>query len=236
MSEQTDRPFRLMWPPAWRLALAVVLGTAFILGSGASSIGLAAGVDKKAVASNFRARNETVPRGGKPGATRGLTVKSKTRGLVRNVIWPVVPPDVGLTAMPSPVIYWYSTGRLAGPAYVTITAAGAKDPVLDVTLAGGVEPGFNMFDLAEYGVGLRPQVDYEWYLTVVPPGADGAPADAIGGRVRYVPTGTADLAQLASSGYWYDTFQAVADDTDALTIMLEQADLSDLASKLRGAY
>lgn len=229
---------------SWRVArpwgLATFLGAALLLASTAF-VGPtveardAGGADKRIVASAFRPQAEAVPTGGRSGATRGLTIKSKTRGLVRNMIWPVAPPGVGLTADPSPVLYWYSTGRINGPAYLRIEADGAKDPILDVTLVDGAEPGFNDAALADYGLRLQPGRAYKWYFTLAPLGAEGEPADTVGGQVRFVPAGTTDATELAASGYWYDTFHAVAGDTEAMAIMLEQADLDDLARKLRAS-
>jgi hypothetical protein len=229
---------------SWRAArpggLAAFLGAALLFGSTAW-VGPAAeardagGADKKIVASAFRPQAEAVPKGGRSGATRGLTIKSKTRGVVRNMIWPVAPPGVGLTADASPVLYWYSTGRISGPAYLRIEADGAKDPILDVTLVDGAEPGFNEADLGDYGLRLQPGRVYKWYLILAPLAAEGGPADTVGGQVRFVPASTTDAIELAASGYWYDTFHAVSGDTEAMVIMLEQADLDDLARKLRAS-
>lgn len=229
-----SRPAARAWWAASFLAATLLLGSAAWAGSTAEARD-ARNPDKRIVASAFRPQSEAVPSGGRPAATRGLTIKSKTRGLVRNMIWPVAPPGVGLTADPSPVLYWYSTGRINGPAYLRIEAEGAKDPILDVTLVDGAEPGFNAADLADYGLRLQAGKDYKWYLTLAPLGAEGEPADTVGGQVRFVPAGTADATELAASGYWYDTFRTVAGDTEAVMIMLDQADLHDLAQKLRGA-
>lgn len=223
-----------------RRAVAILLAAGLLL-SGPVWLGATAVADeveranKKTLASAFRPKSEAVPAGGRPAATRGLTIKSKTRGLVRNMIWPVAPAGVGLTADPSPVLYWYSTGRIAGPAYLRIEADGAKDPILDVTLLDGAEPGLNAADLGVYGLKLQPQQDYKWYLTLAPLAGEGEPADTVGGKVRFVPARSDDARELAASGYWYDTFHAVSGDSEAVVIMLDQADLHDLAQKLRGA-
>ncbi len=229
-----SRPVARSWGSATFVLAALLLGSTLWVGPAAEARD-AGSADKKIVASAFRPQAEPVPSGGRPAATRGLSIKSKTRGLVRTMIWPVAPPGVGLTADPSPVLYWYSTGRISGPAYLRVEADGAKHPILDVTLGNGTEPGFNGADLSDYGLRLQPGRIYKWYLTLAPLGAEGEPADTVGGQVRFVPAATADVAELAASGYWYDTFHAVSGDTEAVTIMLDQAELHDLAQKLRGA-
>lgn len=148
------------------------------------------------------------------GATRG----SGKADFVLNVL---APDQTGLTTQAQPILYWYASGPSATSVEVTVIADVAEKPLLSKDFA--LTPaGMLSIDLSNYGITLKPDTDYEWFVSVVPDPEQRSKDVTSGGTIRRVAADPAVMAQLASAserdvpriyaeaGLWYDAIEALS--------------------------
>lgn len=139
----------------------------------------------------------------------------------------LVPEQAGLTLEEYPVLYWFVAKETHGRAELEVIRENAAEPLLETTIHGPFHPGVQRIRLSDYGVGLRPDVTYLWFVTVVPTGTRGSDDRTIGGGVRQVETAAALQSRLeaapaarvahvlAGAGIWYDALDALSKRIDA---------------------
>ncbi len=121
---------------------------------------------------------------------------------------------VGLTTRPQPTLYWILSGAAADRIDLTLVDDGAIDPLLELTLAGPVEPGVHVLSLRDHGLSLRAGRPYRFYVSLVMD-AEHRSSDEIAGRVIERAPLTPELARglggtsasygsYAREGIWYD--------------------------------
>jgi Domain of Unknown Function (DUF928) len=148
------------------------------------------------------------------GGTRG----SGAADFVLNVL---APDHTGLTTQAQPTLYWYASGPSVAKLEVTVIADVAELPVLSQSLnltSGGVQS----FDLAKHGITLKPDTEYEWYVSVVPDPDQRSKDVTSGGTIRRVAPDPAVQARAAAAGerqapliyaeagLWYDAIDALS--------------------------
>jgi len=132
----------------------------------------------------------------------------------------LAPPHTGLTGVAQPVLYWYLSAPWAGPLEFTLNQAGRIEPVLELTLnppPGQAHPqGIQGLRLSDQGVSLKPGVEYEWFVSIVPDAEQRSGDLLTSATLRYTqpdPSLRAALARhpvqdwpalYAQRGYWYD--------------------------------
>jgi hypothetical protein len=182
------------------------------------------------------------------GATRGTGEAQVT--------FEVLAPDhTGLTTQARPTLYWYTSGPVDGPVEVTLLLEGAEKPVLERKLSLPRAGGIHAVPLEAQGVTLRPEVEYEWFVSVVRDPAQRSLDTTAGGAIRHVVADPATRSRIASAserarpalyaeaGLWYDAFDAVTrlierHPSDAglraqRAALLEQVGLTEPAAKDR---
>lgn len=201
------------------------------------------------------------PKGlGAPAAVRREGAAS--RGVRQSVILtPLAPDHVGLTSQAQPTLYWYLSAephsQAPGRLVVTIIDEDAIQPLAEVTREAPSGPSVQHLDLNAQGITLKPEVDYEWTVALVPD-LDNRSGDIIaGGMIRYEqasPELTAKLKQAdshalpgvyAQAGYWYDAIDRVSALIEQnpsqgvyrglRAVLLEQGKLSEVAALDRRA-
>jgi len=139
-----------------------------------------------------------------------------------NFVLNVLAPDhTGLTSHAQPTLYWYASGPSIASIEVIVIAEVDELPVLSQNLnltRGGVQS----FDLAKHGVSLKPDTEYEWYVSVVPDPTQRSKDITSGGTIRRVSPDPAVQARAAAvgereapmiyaeAGLWYDTIDALS--------------------------
>ena len=148
------------------------------------------------------------------GATRG----SGDSGLVLNVL---APDQTGLTTLAQPTLYWYASKATNTSIEVTLIADNAEVPVLSKNLAL-TAAGVQSIDLAQLGITLKPDTDYEWYVSAVPDADQRSKDVTSGGAIRRVAIDPAVRARAdaageraapgvyAEAGLWYDAIAALS--------------------------
>lgn len=129
---------------------------------------------------------------------------------------------VGLTARPSPRLWWSIKEQIDEPLQVTIVGDGSVRPVLRLELPGPHAPGLHAFDLADHDVSLDADRGYRWFVSVLvdPKRPSRNPVSA--GALRRVETSDVNRSALnaeapaarghalAKLGIWYDAFDFFA--------------------------
>jgi hypothetical protein len=161
-----------------------------------------------------------LPQVGKPrerigGGRRGIAQEEPE-------ILALVPEHVGLTVNPQPALYWYLSGSARGSARfeLTLIDEDSIDPLIDVGLAGPVEPGLQRIDLAAYGVELAVGREYQWFVSLSPDAEHRSKDLVSSGWIERVERPADLAARLAGAGpeqalsaygeagLWYDALAA----------------------------
>ena len=135
------------------------------------------------------------------------------------------PDHLAHTASPNPSLFWYIDE--APPAHVkivfTLIHEDDMEPLVETQLARVRQAGIQRIRLAEFGVRLDPDAEYEWSVALVPDSAQRsrdvvttgyifrvAPPAELGSELRFASVNT-----YASLGLWYDALEAASDAVDA---------------------
>lgn len=175
----------------------------------------AAGADNSAAtAAVYKPPMRGAPASRVGGGTRGS-------GAADFVLDVLAPDHTGLTTQAQPTLYWYASGPSIAKVEVTVIAEVAELPVLSQTLnltSGGVQS----FDLAKHGITLKPDTEYEWFVSVVPDPTQRSKDVTSGGTIKRVTPDPAVQARAASvgerqapmiyaeAGLWYDAIGAIS--------------------------
>ncbi|MCP4698073.1 MAG: DUF928 domain-containing protein [Gammaproteobacteria bacterium] len=158
-------------------------------------------------------------------ATRGKVEVMKTL-TAPEVVAPLAPRRTGLSLKDQPALYWYLSKPWQGSVEFTLNAADAEEPMLQKELAPPGKTGFtadiHSLKLAEYGIRLKPGVEYEWFVVIMGDAEQRANDLLASGTIRYVPTHAGLDKKLektpeekkthvyAKAGLWYDAVDTVS--------------------------
>jgi hypothetical protein len=135
---------------------------------------------------------------------------------------PLASEHTGLTTNLQPVLQWYISGPWDGEIEFSLNIVKAIEPVLETKLKGPSEEGIYQVRLADYGVSLKPGLEYEWFLAIVTEPEERSGDFLASATIRYVEPSDKLFAQLvkteksrryyvyASEGYWYDAIESVS--------------------------
>lgn len=166
----------------------------------------------------------------------------------------LVPDHIALTHKAHPVLYWYLSQPTTLPLVFTLREELAVRPALEARLKSPERAGVQVIRLKDYGIELKEEASYRWYVSVQRdpdfPSQDIVTGGAIQ-RVAYVDgliinmgySGPRDPLHLyADAGLWYDALAAVSEQIDARpteqwprrqrTALLEQIGLGEIAVAL----
>ncbi len=161
------------------------------------------------------------PQRGAP-ATR---VGGGTRSLgERRLMLGVLAPDhTGLTIRAQPVLYWFASDTIPYRVEVSISVMGAVEPILEVGLEPPLAPGIHAFSLAKEGVILEADIDYQWFVSMVPDAEQRSRDLVSGNEIRHVAPSEGLRTRLAGAGrqvpagryaaegLWYDALQTISE-------------------------
>jgi hypothetical protein len=139
-----------------------------------------------------------------------------TRGQGRFGSLLVLAPDhLGFTTRAQPTLYWYLAAPTATRIDVTLRDEESVAPLLEVTLPTPTEAGVQAVRLADYGVHLRADTSYAWFVSLVVDGERRSHDFSVGGWIRRRDAGDArtpnnDASALARAGLWYDALDAAS--------------------------
>jgi hypothetical protein len=177
------------------------------------------------------------------GASRGSDVLPAVSVLA--------PDHVGLTTVEQPALYWFISKPTAVRVELTLIDAQGTAPLIEVAV-DGKSAGVQRLDLAAHNVRLRPDVEYQWSVSLVPNAQERSNDTISSGVVKRVTLDAATAARLndaraeqraallAGQGIWYDALAALSERITARpddrslreqrARILEQAGLKDAAA------
>lgn len=180
------------------------------------------------------------------GASRGLTEASVTLSVL-------APDHTGLTISEQPSLYWYLSRPVATQLELTLIDDQAISPLAEIQLPVPDAPGIQHVDLSKHNIKLKPGVEYQWFVALVPDPKQRSNDILAGGTIKRVessPTLSAKLVHArgqqltyvyAEEGIWYDAIAAVsglienAPDNAILKVqratLLEQVGLPEIAAQ-----
>ena len=170
----------------------------------------------------------------------------------------LAPEHVGHTVSEQPSLYWFVSKPTSVRVEVTLIDDKGERPLIEQALTNVKGPAVHRIDLSAHKVQLKPGVEYQWSIAVVPDPKERSNDVMAGGSLKRVEvpqalaarraqiTDTAELARLyAAEGIWYDAIAAYSELIDqrpgdkslreARAGLLEQVGLKDVAAYDRRA-
>lgn len=165
--------------------------------------------------------NYKPPMTGKPAGRVGGATRGTGDAALR--IDALVPEHVGLTSTPQPQLCWYLSKQTDIRFEITINDEKSITPVLEKSLRSQEKAGISCVKLSDYQVSLRPGIEYQWFVAIIPDPDQRSKDIFSGGSVTYIEATKevreglatakgADVVRIyAEGGYWYDALQSVSD-------------------------
>lgn len=136
----------------------------------------------------------------------------------------VLSPDhTGLTIQEQPTLYWYVSKPVVAHFEVTVINDQLVDPLVDKDFSVPTKAGIQRLRLADFGVKLKPNVEYRWYVSlIVDPAQRSNDIIASGTIQRILPSQElqeklahadkkAQVGIYAEAGVWYDALSSISD-------------------------
>lgn len=191
------------------------------------------------------------PMRGAPVGARLVSGGARGGDLVSLV--PLAPDHVGWTISDQPTLYCYLSKAVRTRLELTLIAAKEVYPLAEIRLEPPNKPGLQRMRLAEFGITLKPNVEYEWKVSLIQNSAQRSNDILAGGIIRYVRPSLKLQLKLdsdnkrrltfvyAEEGLWYDAITSVSNLIDATpgdatlhkqrAALLQQVGLQALAEK-----
>ncbi len=163
--------------------------------------GLVRGPNRGLVRGLVRGENRGLVRGENRGLVRGENrglVRGENRGLVRGAEYvqemvpipsrmsPLASEHTGLTTQDQPSLRFYISDPWPDDIEFALNEPEGKEPVLETFIKGPFKKGIYRINLAEYNIRLKPDIEYEWLIAVVPDPEERS-ADFLGSAtIKYV--------------------------------------------------
>lgn len=167
----------------------------------------------------YKPRKEQVPRARIGGKSRGS--ENDAPFLIA-----LVPDHIAFTIKQDPSLCWYLSTLTSRPLTITVIDSRGIRPVLERALPASRHAGIHCIRLRNYGLDLKEQEQYRWYVTlVIDP--DRPSMDIVaGGMIERIPFDEACMLNMpcswtsceleavyryADSGLWYDAIACLVD-------------------------
>jgi hypothetical protein len=130
----------------------------------------------------------------------------------------LAPDHVALTAKQAPSLFWHIDGEPPASARVFFSISGPMEPkpLAEAELPRPEKAGIQRLRLEPLGIELEPDVEYEWFISLVPDVEQREEDITSGGVIRRVrDTGiesrNPSAILYAAHGFWYDALESVSD-------------------------
>ena len=191
----------------------------------------------------------------------GGTVSGSTRSghtsLCGATVVVLAPTDhIGFTLEAQPTLYFYLSEGADCSVELMVNDRRKVSPLLESPVKTPPKAGLHAARLADFGISLEPNVNYDWFVQVRSASGPPAPDAYAGGQIRRIaaPDGlAADLAKrgarrsatLGQRSLWYDAVAALSAEIDAApddallreqrASLLDYEGLTDAAAREREA-
>lgn len=197
------------------LNLFLTLAGVHILNAADTAIPVQAGLQEDAPLPVYTPPKKTTPRARVGGTLRG------TDGTEPELV-ALVPDHVGLTVKQTPTLNWYLSKPTTYPLRFTLTDTQKITPIFEGPLPAPAKAGVQSLDLKTLGLALEPNVQYRWFVSVIP-NPDSPSRDIVAGgmieRCEFSECLTVASVNVtcdrdsvrtnALIGFWYDAMGCV---------------------------
>ena len=168
----------------------------------------------------------------------------------------LAPDHVGLTVSEQPDLYWYLSKPTPIRIEITLIDSDGVKPVMEYAVGNAAGPAIHRISLADLAIRLKPDVEYQWSVALVPNAAERSNDILAGGALKRIAVRAALAARIAgapmeelpgvyaSEGIWYDALATLSDMIrsrpqdralrDQRAALLQQVGLSEVAEFDRG--
>ncbi len=134
----------------------------------------------------------------------------------------LAPEHTGQTTAAQPTLYWYTSKDLEQPVEITLIARDAIEPLLEHRLEGPVSAGVQSVALADFGISLKPDTEYQWFVSAIMDPTQRSKDYTAGAAIQRVAADQQMLARLqnaaveerpfiyAQAGLWFDAIDALS--------------------------
>lgn len=150
------------------------------------------------------------------GGTRGTDSKKGT------ILEALAPEHTGLTLKSQPTLCWFQSNVAKTKMEITINDEKTPSPVFEQAFNSPGKEGIRCLNLADYKITLAAEVEYQWFVAIVPDPEQRAvdlvgsglisvirPSEELAKRLANTPKGLETVALYASEGLWYDTIASL---------------------------
>ncbi len=160
---------------------------------------------------------------GMPGNRIGFATRGESdKELSDVVLAALIPNHTGLTTMDQPSLFWYLSQPTNIKIIFTFNDLRYEDPLVETTLDMQGKYGIQSISLSDYGIKLERDVEYEWFVSLVPDMNNRSRSIDVGGpvkRVRLTKEMEKSLSNnnmeapmiYAEKGIWYDAFSSLSE-------------------------
>lgn len=139
----------------------------------------------------------------------------------------LAPEHTGQTTAAQPTLYWYTSKALEQPVEITLIARDAIDPLLERSLKGPTSAGVQRISLADWGVTLKPDTEYQWFVSVIMDPTQRSKDYTAGATIQRVASDQQMQTRLrnaadgerafiyAQSGLWFDAIDVLSQRIEA---------------------
>jgi len=166
----------------------------------------------------YKPRKQDSPRARIGGQTRG----AETAG---PALIALVPDHVGFTIKNDPSLCWYLSQQTSKPVMFTLVDSRGIRPILEQSLPTPVRAGIHCMRLRDYGVDLKEQEPYRWFVTLILNPNTPSQDIVAGGTIERIPFDEActlmpcswvtcerdAVYRYADSGLWYDAVSCLVE-------------------------
>ena len=161
------------------------------------------------------------PKRGKPGNRVG----GGTRGQGGDIppLAALVPDHTGLTTKNQPSLYWFLAKPTTNRIEFTISNEQGINPLLEIRLTNQDRKGIQCIHLSDYGLKLLPEIEYQWFVALVPDPDSRSKDSVAGGTIKHITPSKILIQKLstvgimeipliyADEGIWYDALSAICE-------------------------
>ena len=163
------------------------------------------------------------PMRGAPSGARLESGGARGFALGQVGITALAPDHVGLTIQNQPTLYWYLSEIVPTRLELTLIADSAIYPLAEVGLEPPKRAGLQRLRLSELGVSLKPDVEYQWTVSLIHNSSQRSNDILTGGGIRHIQPSsklqliTSSVSErrlpfiYAEEGLWYDAIASVSD-------------------------
>jgi hypothetical protein len=172
------------------------------------------------------------------------------------VVYVLAPEHTGLTSQPQPVLYWYLSRPVEASYEFVLIAETDYEPLVEIKLSGIESAGIQRIALADLGVSLKPDVQYQWSVTIVMDKHQRSGDILASGMIEFIEPpagimtrvanaeGEERIHHYAGAGLWYDALQSLDEQIlsakenirlrQVRASLLEQVGLKEVAAAVGG--